>query len=88
MVKCILKYLKGKAEVGITYKHGYDPGVLIAYSDADYAGDTLTRRSTSGVVCLHLGGPVSWSSQKQKCTAVSTTVAEYIAASEAAKSFI
>ena len=88
MVKRILRYLKGTAEVGITYKHGYDPGVLIAYSDADYADDILTSRSTSGVVCLHLDGPVSWSCKKQKFIAVSTTEAEYIAASEAAKSII
>jgi hypothetical protein len=88
MVKRIMRYLKGTADLGITYRHGHDQGVLTAYSDADYAGDTKTRRSTSGVVCQYMGGPISWSSQRQRSVALSTTEAELIAASEAAKEVI
>jgi hypothetical protein len=88
IVKRIMRYLKGSAELGITYRHGHNPGVLSAYSDADYAGDTVTRRSTSGIVCQYMGGSISWSSQKQRSVALSTTEAEYIAASEAAKDII
>lgn len=88
MVKRILRYLKGTAELGIVYRNGLDPGVLTAYSDADYAGDTKTRRSTSGFCCKYMGGPVSWSSRRQKSVALSTTEAEYIAASEAAKDVV
>lgn len=48
----------------------------------------MTRRSAIGVACQHLGGSVSWSSQKQKCIVVSTTEAKYIAAREATKDII
>ena len=87
-VKYILRYLKGTYQMGILYQTGYQTGVLTMYSDADYAGDISTRRSTSGVVCQYMGGPVSWLSQKQKSVALSTTEAEFMAASEAAKEII
>ena len=87
-VKRIFRYLKGTSELGILYKHGLNSDRLIAYSDADYAGDIVTRRSTSGFVCMFMGGPVSWSSQRQRSVALSTTESEYIAASEAAKEIV
>jgi len=58
---------------------------LTCYSDADYAGDCTTRKSTSGYVSLLAGGPVVWSSCRQRCVSLSTTEAEFIAASEASK---
>ncbi|GJT90275.1 retrovirus-related pol polyprotein from transposon TNT 1-94 [Tanacetum coccineum] len=54
---------------------------LIAYADANHAGSQDTRRITSGSA-QYLGDRlVSWSSKKQKSTAISTTKAEYIALS-------
>lgn len=58
---------------------------LHGFSDADYAGDHLDRRSVTGHLYLLSRGLVSWSSSKQKCVATSTTEAEYIALSEASK---
>lgn len=84
-VKKIFKYLKGTANHGIIYK-GQDD--LKIYSDADFAGDIKTRRSTSGVIALYSGGAVSWSSRLQRSVALSTTEAEIMAASEAAKEAI
>ncbi|GJU28393.1 uncharacterized mitochondrial protein-like protein [Tanacetum coccineum] len=54
---------------------------LTAYGDADHVGCQDTRRSTSG--CMQLLGDrlVSWSSKRQKSTAISSTEAEYIALS-------
>ncbi|GJT48700.1 retrovirus-related pol polyprotein from transposon TNT 1-94 [Tanacetum coccineum] len=52
---------------------------LTAYADADHAGCQDIRRSTSGSAQFLGEKLVSWSSKKQKSTAISTTEAEYIA---------
>ncbi|GKC93003.1 retrovirus-related pol polyprotein from transposon TNT 1-94 [Tanacetum coccineum] len=51
------------------------------YRDADHTGCQDTRRSTSGSAQFLGDKLVSWSSKKQKCTAISSTKAEYIALS-------
>ncbi|GJR13007.1 hypothetical protein Tco_0795659 [Tanacetum coccineum] len=55
--------------------------VLTDYADDDHAGCQDTRRSTSGSMQLLGDRLVSWSSKKQKSTAISSTKAEYIALS-------
>jgi len=56
------------------------------FSDADFAGDKINRRSTTRVLArIFADGAVSWKSQLQKKTALSTTEAKIIAASEEAK---
>ncbi|GJV69955.1 retrovirus-related pol polyprotein from transposon TNT 1-94 [Tanacetum coccineum] len=52
-----------------------------AYADADHADCQDTRRSTSGSAQFLGDKLVSWSSKKQKSTAILTTEAEYIAMS-------
>nr|GEZ08086.1 retrovirus-related Pol polyprotein from transposon TNT 1-94 [Tanacetum cinerariifolium]GEZ08091.1 retrovirus-related Pol polyprotein from transposon TNT 1-94 [Tanacetum cinerariifolium] len=54
---------------------------LTAYADADHAGCQDTRRSTSESAQFLGDKLVSWSSKKQKSTAISTRKAEYIAMS-------
>ncbi|GKF77584.1 uncharacterized mitochondrial protein-like protein, partial [Tanacetum coccineum] len=54
---------------------------LTAYADVDHAGCQDIRRSTSGSAQFLRDKLVSWSSKKQKSTAISTTEAEYIAMS-------
>ncbi|GAU26421.1 hypothetical protein TSUD_278670 [Trifolium subterraneum] len=79
-VKRIFRYLVGTPDVGLWYKKGshFD---LQAYCDADYAGDKIERKSTSGA-CQFLGEAfVSWCCRKQNTIALSTTEAEYVAAS-------
>ncbi|GJY82376.1 copia protein [Tanacetum coccineum] len=51
------------------------------FADADHAGCQDTRKSTSGSMQLLGDRLVSWSSKKQKSTAISSTEAEYIALS-------
>ena len=53
---------------------------MYAYSDADWAGDLDTRRSTTGYVIYAAGGPIAWQSKLQSTIAVSTMEAEYMAA--------
>ena len=57
--KRILRYLKGTAYLGLSYKKCAD-GNLIGYSDADWAGDVDDRHSTSGNVFLLAKGAVTW----------------------------
>jgi len=64
-VKRILRYLQGTKGLGLVYGEDTDTEKLIAYCDADYAGDTETRKSTTGYVIKYCGGPVSWCSRKQ-----------------------
>ena len=78
-IKRILKYLKGIACFGLWYPSGASPN-LIGYSDADYGGCKIDRKSTSGTCHLLGSSLVSWHSKKQACVALSTTEAEYIAA--------
>ncbi|GJW14529.1 hypothetical protein Tco_0018662 [Tanacetum coccineum] len=54
---------------------------LTAYADVDHAGCQDTRRSTSGIAQFLSDKLVSWSSKKQKCTAISSTKDEYISLS-------
>ncbi|GKB84908.1 retrovirus-related pol polyprotein from transposon TNT 1-94 [Tanacetum coccineum] len=80
VVKRIFHYLKGTINMGLWYSK--DTGMsLTAYADADHAGCQDTRRSASGSTRFLGDKLVSWSSKKQKCTAISITEAEYIALS-------
>ncbi|GJX54308.1 retrovirus-related pol polyprotein from transposon TNT 1-94 [Tanacetum coccineum] len=79
-VKQIFRYLKGTINMGIWYLKDTDMS-LTAYADADYAGCQDTRRSTSGSAQFLGDKLVSWSSKKQKSTAISSAKAEYIALS-------
>ena len=84
--KRILRYLKGTLSHGVLfpYQKEKDEISLIAYSDSDWCGDKLDRRSTSGFVFLFNVAPVSWSSKKQSVVALSTCEVEYISACAAA----
>jgi hypothetical protein len=78
-MKRILRYLVHTPKFGLWYPKGstFD---LIGYSDADWAGCKIDRKSTSGT-CQFLGRSlVSWASKKQNYVALSTTEPEYIAA--------
>uniref|UniRef100_A0A2N9FYP2 CCHC-type domain-containing protein n=1 Tax=Fagus sylvatica TaxID=28930 RepID=A0A2N9FYP2_FAGSY len=78
-VKRIFRYLLGTIDLGLWYpkSNSFD---LISYTDADFAGCKIDRKSTSGT-CHFLGHSlVSWFSKKQNSVALSTAEAEYVAA--------
>ncbi|GJR56066.1 retrovirus-related pol polyprotein from transposon TNT 1-94 [Tanacetum coccineum] len=79
-VKRIFRYLKGTVNRGLWYPK--DSSIaLIAFADADHAGCQDIRRSTSGSMQFLGDRLVSWSSKRQKNTAISSKEAEYIAMS-------
>ncbi|GJS76552.1 putative ribonuclease H-like domain-containing protein [Tanacetum coccineum] len=78
-VKRIFKYLKCQPKLGLWYPKD-SPFDLEAYTDSDYAGASLDRKSTIGG-CQFLGSRlISWQCKKQTVVANSTTEAEYVAA--------
>ena len=65
-LKRILRYLKGTTNICILYKRdACGPDKCVGYSDADWAGDTSDRKSTSCYIFMLSGGPISWSSKNQ-----------------------
>lgn len=82
-VKHILKYLRRTKDYCLVYGGGSLK--IKGYTDSDFQADPDDRKSTSGYVFTLNNGAFDWRSCKQKTTADSTTEAEYIAASKAAK---
>ncbi|GJW21199.1 putative ribonuclease H-like domain-containing protein [Tanacetum coccineum] len=79
-VKRIFRYLKGQPKLGLWYPMD-SPLILESFSDSDYAGASLDRKSTTGG-CQFLGSRlISWQFKKQTVVANSTTEVEYIVAS-------
>jgi len=81
-VKRIFRYLKGTKDLKLVY--GGEVKDLVGFVDADGASQDH-RRAISGYVFMVDGGAVSWSSKKQELVTLSTTEAEYVAATHAAK---
>ncbi|GJZ62056.1 hypothetical protein Tco_0618193 [Tanacetum coccineum] len=80
VVKRIFRYLKGQPKLGLWYPKD-SPFDLVAYTDSDYAGASLDRKSTTRG-CQFLGCRlISWQCKKQTVVANSTTKAKYVAAS-------
>ena len=86
--KRILRYIKGTINYGLVFDGRSTRCSLIGYSDADWANDVDTRRSTSGYVFQINGSTVSWSSKRQSCVTRSSTEAEYVALSHATQEVV
>ncbi|KAJ9557362.1 hypothetical protein OSB04_011976 [Centaurea solstitialis] len=78
-VKRIFRYLKETPYYELWYPKGLG-FELQAYSDADYGGCNMDRKSTSGHIQLLGNKLVSWASKKQQCVSTSTAESEYVAA--------
>jgi hypothetical protein len=79
------KYLQRTQDLKIKYASTKGETIkLEAFSDADYAGDTKDKKSTTGYVIFMAGGLITWCSRKQEIVALSTTEAD-IAAAECCK---
>lgn len=83
IAKRVLRYLKGTLELGVFYRRSTDAR-LLGYTDSDYARDVNDRKSTSGYVFLLNGAAICWSSRKQGIVTLSSTEAEYVAATACA----
>ena len=62
----ILKYLYATKELSLKYKRNKNCDLIDYYVDADWAGDTSNRKSTSEYVIRVFGNVIEWKSRKQK----------------------
>lgn len=85
-VKWVMRYLRGTTNLRLAL--GCEKPMLVGYTDSDLAGSLDGRKSTSGHMVTFAGGAVAWQSKLQKCVALSTTEAEFIAAVEATKDLL
>ena len=94
-IRYIARYLKGTRDKGLILRPNRSKGLEV-HVDADFAGnwtpddsdDPDTARSRHGYIISYAGCPVTWKSQLQTETALSTTEAEYIGMSQALRSTI
>ncbi|XP_072072112.1 uncharacterized protein [Arachis hypogaea] len=86
-VKRIIRYVLGTTNYGLWFPKT-DSFQLVGFCDADFAGDRVDRRSTSGMCCFLGKSLIVWSSKKQATVALSTAEAEYIAASSCYIQFV
>ena len=86
-VKRVMRYLK--QTISLKLKISADNNLeLVGYVDADWGGDVSDRKSTSGYLYMIGQSSISWSCKKQVSVALSSTEAEYIAASYASQEVI
>ncbi|GJW15521.1 putative reverse transcriptase domain-containing protein [Tanacetum coccineum] len=78
-VKRIFRYLKGQPKLGLWYPRD-SPFDLKAFSDSDYAEDSLDRKSITRGCQFLRRRLISWQCKKQTIVANSTTEAEYVVA--------
>ena len=86
-VKHLLRYLQGTKDLGLIYKRGGGT-VLSAIVDADFANEVPGRRSVTGWVIFLAGAPIDWRSRKQATVCLSSTEAEYVAATDACRKIV
>lgn len=77
-VKRIFRYLQGTKNYKLCYIKE-DSTEITGYCDADWASDTLDRKSCTGYAFVFQNACICWSSCKQQTVALSTAEAEYMA---------
>lgn len=84
----IWKYLNKFPSIGLSYNCSEIDSQILGYTDADWGGDTISRKSTSGYLFQLKNNIISWLSMQQKTIALSSCEAEYMALKEAIKESI
>lgn len=83
IAKGVLRYLKGTLDFGLFYGRSSSLRV-VGYTDSDYPRDVNDRKNTSWYVFSLNGVAICWSSRKQDIVTLSSTEAEYVAATSSA----
>merc|ERR1712127_380393 len=80
LIKRIIRYLKGKPRVAIRYQFQAESEGVTVFTDSDWAGDKVIRKSTSGGVVCRGQHTISWWCKLQSNIALSSCEAELNAA--------
>jgi transposase InsO family protein len=80
-----ISYLNGTHSLAIEFSASDAPHKFTCASDSAFADDPVTRHSTEGCLFQLFGGPIDWRSTKQRTVTTSSTEAELLALSHAAK---
>ena len=86
----VLQYVRATYDQGITY---FDPGSamknkLVGWVDSDFGSDVDSRKSMTGFLMSLNGGPISWKSSRQGGVTLSSSEAEFVAASQAGQEVV
>ncbi|XP_077277091.1 uncharacterized protein LOC143905509 isoform X1 [Temnothorax americanus] len=81
--KHVLRYLKNTINLALCFERT-NKG-LTGYVDADWSNCAMDRRSYTGTAFILAGGAIFWESRKQRTVALSSTEAEYMGLTDAAK---
>eukprot|EP00171_Calliarthron_tuberculosum_P012764 IDg12764t1 len=84
-VKRVIRYLIQTKNFGLCYGGSTASITPHVYVDADWAGDSETRKSMSGFIAIMGESAVSWASRQQEVVALSSTESEYISLCTAVK---
>ncbi|KAG5875395.1 hypothetical protein JTB14_031369 [Gonioctena quinquepunctata] len=84
-LKRVVRYLEGTSYFNLRLSKKELKESLIGYADADWAEDSLDRKSNSGYIFKMNGGIISWESRKQTVVAISTAESEFVALTEASR---
>ncbi|XP_035234244.1 secreted RxLR effector protein 161-like [Stegodyphus dumicola] len=80
----VIEYLNSTKDICLRIDFDSTP-TLSCYTDADYASDLTTRRSTGGNLFFLGNNPIFWSTKRQNCVSLSSTESELISAATAAQ---
>ena len=84
----VIKFVVSTKEWGLKFSPTFEKDKkwkLTMYTDSDYGGDKETRISVTGYILFFMGVPIIWKSKSQRSVTLSSSEAEYVALSEAAK---
>ena len=81
----LLSYLYHSRYLAIKYAESNNNPIFLSSSDAAFADDQKTRKSSFGYLVQLYGGPIDWKASKQATVTTSSTEAELLALSETAR---
>jgi len=88
-LKQVIKFVLDTEDYGLKIEPRFEDAnglwTMTVFCDSDYAGDLDTRISVTGYCIFLMGVPISWRSRRQHSVTLSSSEAEFVALSKAAK---